>query len=111
MNESRILVVSMRAKKHRIRIVAVSIIAAAMLFSCAQSEQDVQQCEVDSVGRVYIVGNDPVTQAVYRDNSGQYQIDNCYKNLSGWLIHVTGNITGDGMYGKMLDILSIEIIN
>ena len=93
------------------RFVAVAIVTALLLFSCAQPSQDAQRYDVDSIGRVYIVGNDPVTQAVYRDNSGQYQIDNCYKNLSGWLIHVTGNITGDGMYGKMLDILSIEIIN
>jgi len=111
MNESRITVVSMRSKKYRIRVVAAAIVTALLLFSCAQPSQDVQRCDVDSIGRVYVIGNDPVTQAVYRDNNGQYQISNSYKNLSGWLIHVTGNITGDGMYGKVLDILSVEIVN
>jgi hypothetical protein len=85
------------------------LLLIGFVFSGCSQPSDAS--DIDSRGRVYIVGNDPVTQAVYRDNSGQYQIDNCYKNLSGRLIHVTGNITGTGMYGQYLDILSVEIIN
>ena len=111
MNESRITVVSMRNKKHRIRFVAAAIVTSLLLFSCAQPSQNVQRRDVDSVGRFYTVGNYPVTQVVFRDNDGQYQVSNEYANCQGFLMHVTGNITGDGMYGKMLDILSIEIVN
>ena len=80
-------------------------------FIFAGCSQPTTPPDIDSRGRVYIVGNAPVTQAVYRDNSGQYQIDNGYSNLSGYLVHVTGDITGDGIYGACLDVLSVEIIN
>jgi hypothetical protein len=98
------------------KVVLVTVLAviiglvAVLCTGCVQNNTS-NIPDVDSIGRVYIVGNDPVTQAVYRDNSGQYQIDNCYKNLSGYLIHVTGNITGNGMYGECLDILSVEIVH
>ena len=108
MSESRILVVSMRAKKHRIRIVAVSIIAAAMLFSCAHP---VQMEEVNSIGRFYTITTGADTQVVYRDDSGQYQVSEMFSNCQGLLVHITGDITGCGTYGSMLDILSVEIIN
>jgi len=107
MDGSRFLVVSMRTRKHRIRIATLLLFIGFVFAGCSQPYSIP---DIDSRGRIYIVGNDTATQAVYRDNSGQYQIDNCYKNLSGRLIHVTGNITGTGMYGQYLDILSVEIV-
>jgi|WetSurMetagenome_2_1015567.scaffolds.fasta_scaffold04048_17 hypothetical protein len=99
------------------KVVLVTVLAviiglvAVLCTGCIQIAGVSDIPDIDSIGRVYIVGNEPVTQAVYRDNSGQYQIDNGYQNLSGYLIHVTGDITGDGIYGECLDILSVEIVH
>jgi hypothetical protein len=60
-----------------ITVLAVIIgLVAVLCTGCVQNgTSDIP--DIDSIGRVYIVGKEPVTQAVYRDNSGQYQIDNC----------------------------------
>ena len=108
MDESRITVVSMRSKKHRIRFVSAAVVTALLLFSCAHP---VQMEEVNSVGRFYTITNDSDTQVVYRDNNGQYQVSKIFSDCQGIMMHVTGDITGCGAYGNMLDILSIEIVN
>ena len=94
-----------------ILITGLAVIIGLVAVLCTGCNQNTDMPDVDSIGRVYIVGNTPVTQAVYRDDSGQYQIDNGYQNLSGCLVHITGDITGSGIYGECLDILSVEIVH
>ena len=94
-----------------ILITGLAVIIGLVAVLCTGCNQNTDMSDVDSIGRVYIVGNTPVTQAVYRDDSGQYQIDNGYQNLSGCLVHITGDITGDGIYGAYLSILSVEIVH
>ena len=108
MSESRITVVSMRSKKRRIRFVAAAIVTALLLFSCAHP---VQMEEVNSVGRFYTITNDSGIHVVYRDDSGQYQVSKIFSDCQGILMHVTGDITGCGAYGNMLDVMSVEIVN
>lgn len=77
-------------------------IVMALFIGCSQPEQG---HDVDSTGRFCFVGNVPVTQVVYRDTSGQYEVSDSYISMQGSLVHVVGDITGDGMYGKTLDIV------
>ena len=97
-------------KNKVILITVLAVIVGMFAVLSTGCNQNTDMPDVDSIGRVYIVGNTPVTQAVYRDDSGQYQIDNEYQNLSGCLVHITGDITGDGIYGAYLSILSVEIV-
>jgi len=118
MSELRILVVSMRNKKHRIRLVCAALAASILLFSsCVQYVHPQLQpiiavqvtYDVDSVGYFSTVGNMPFTQVVYRDNNGQYEVPEEYAEYQGYLMRVVGDIYGEGIYGKKLHIVYAKI--